>query len=207
MPWRKCLWSLVFHLGFASHSSAAVIHIPERNFLSTQAGGVPVDDHTDVLRRLDFDLNNDGRVDISFTADRRGLLRSSGPATTQFVGGASPDVLPKGFEIGILPDASSFRWVSMGKPSGVMAGAFLGNELSFFGSWENQTGFIGIRFEADDGDHFGYLHVNVRGASLFHIEQAWESEPNQPILAGTIPEPSAALLIMVSSLGFLIRLR
>ncbi|MDA7882273.1 PEP-CTERM sorting domain-containing protein [Akkermansiaceae bacterium] len=187
---------------------AAVTYDPERDFISPGSGGVPVDDHTDDLRRLDFDLNNDGRIDVSFTADSRDTLRISGPSTTHYLGQIAPAVLPKGYEINFLPEASSFRWIPIGEYSGVMTAALnTPSGLLFSGEWSFKTGYLGVRFEADDGDHFGYLHIDSRGFSQFHIEQAWESELNTPLFAGAIPEPSSILLIMMSSLGLLVRRR
>ena len=117
--------------------------------------------------------------------------------------------LPEGFEIGFLPDASNFRRVPIGEFSGVMSGTLLldGGTFFNFGKWAEQTGYLGIRFQADDGDHYAYLQINSRSFAHFHIDRAWESEPNQPILAGAIPEPSTSILVMMSALGLLIRKR
>ncbi|MDA7882272.1 PEP-CTERM sorting domain-containing protein [Akkermansiaceae bacterium] len=193
---------------------AAVIYDPERDSISPRSGGVPVDDHTLDLRRLDFDLNNDGRVHISFNADSRDTLRITGPSTTHYLHNTipeqwGPEVLPEGFEIGILPDAASLSWVSIGENSGIMNGTLFldGGTPFFFGKWSYQTGYLGIRFEADDGDHYAYLQITGGAYWQSHIDRAWESEPNQSILAGAIPEPATPLLMMLGSLGLFIRKR
>jgi len=205
-------WGLLL-FGLAFPCKAAVIHQPQRNFISPQAGRVVVSDHTLDLRRLDFDLNNDGRVDIGFAVDIWDTFRITGPSTTRYLHNDElrrfgPEVIQEGYEIGFLPEASSFRWISIGESSGVMTTALnTPSGVLFNGKWSFKTGYLAVQFEADDGDHFAYLHIDSRGIGQFHIEQAWESEPNQPITAGAIPEPSSVLLLMIAPLSMFIRRR
>ncbi|YCM43318.1 hypothetical protein V2O64_18600 [Verrucomicrobiaceae bacterium 227] len=71
----------------------------------------------------------------------------------------------------------------------------------FGGPFSGKTAYLGFRFEAATGSHYGYaLLQEVTSSSAIITAYAWESEPDTAILAGAIPEPSAALLLTVTSL-------
>ncbi len=82
--------------------------------------------------------------------------------------------------------------------------------LGQFDTFEAQSGgdptdFVGIELEFDGNTHFGYVEIlssGFNGGTV--VSFAYETEPNTPILAGAIPEPSSLLL---ASLGLLTRLR
>ncbi len=46
--------------------------------------------------------------------------------------------------------------------------------------------YIGVRFTNEDGEHFGWiqLNVNANSTSVEIIDWAWEKVPGEPILAG-----------------------
>ncbi len=50
---------------------------------------------------------------------------------------------------------------------------------------EQGQGYVGVRFSAADGDHYGWIFVE--GQTL--VDWAYESRPNQPIRAGAKPVP------------------
>ena len=69
------------------------------------------------------------------------------------------------------------------------------------GSFYESSGYLGVRFEGEEGTHYGYVHLNGEGVLNFNvISYAYESEPNTPILTGAIPEPSTTFALFLSSL-------
>ena len=75
-----------------------------------------------------------------------------------------------------------------------------------YGYFSGGDWFLGVRFlGGDDQIHFGYaqFHVNTgpTGGSWVPILEgyAWETEPDTPILAGAVPEPSGAALALAAA--------
>ena len=66
--------------------------------------------------------------------------------------------------------------------------------------------FVGFRFNAADGVHFGYLRVAV-SAGLIDFDNvgamraAYESTPNTAILTGAVPEPGTMALLALGAAG------
>lgn len=72
----------------------------------------------------------------------------------------------------------------------------------------DQTDFVGVALELGDGTHFGYVEVlssGFNGGTI--VSFAFESEPNTPIIAGAVPEPSLRLLALLGGFVFLFRRR
>lgn len=69
------------------------------------------------------------------------------------------------------------------------------------GSFYESSGYLGVRFEGEEGTHYGYVHLNGEGVLNFNvISYAYESVPNTPILTGAIPEPSTTFVLLLSTL-------
>ncbi|MEJ6581833.1 MAG: PEP-CTERM sorting domain-containing protein [Akkermansiaceae bacterium] len=69
------------------------------------------------------------------------------------------------------------------------------------GSFFETSGYLGVRFQGEEGTHYGYVHLNGERVRNFNvISYAYESEPNTPILTGAIPEPSTTFALFLSSL-------
>jgi len=70
------------------------------------------------------------------------------------------------------------------------SGLFLGEPGS------SLRGLLGVQFESDDGVHFGYFDIETISFGRQSMLHGWayESEPNTPINAQLIPEPSTLLL-------------
>lgn len=64
---------------------------------------------------------------------------------------------------------------------------------------EQGEGYIGVRFAASDGNHYGW--VFVQGSSI--VDWAYEVRPNQPIRAGAKPVPVPLPYASVDRPGYL----
>lgn len=71
------------------------------------------------------------------------------------------------------------------------SGLFLGEPGS-----TSLRGLLGVQFESDNGTHFGYFDIETISFGRQTMLHGWayESEPNTPINARFIPEPSTLLL-------------
>lgn len=129
-----------------------------------------------------------------------------------------PDALPVGMRFGSIiasdsplefnpqigvqwggPDFRTGRFVMLGAPMSVGQGGvfFVGNE--------DVTGFLAFRIQKEEGWHYGWLEAagGALGLELYGI--AWETDPNKAIIAGVIPEPSSALLLLCGATCALMR--
>lgn len=56
--------------------------------------------------------------------------------------------------------------------------------------------FAGVGWRRGEDFHYGWVEFDgVGGSQMKIVAWAWESEPNVPILAGAVPEPSVLLLL------------
>lgn len=82
------------------------------------------------------------------------------------------------------------------------------------GLFDPTGGYIGVRFDAVDGVHFGWVQyaTDATGARGRVFDWAWETTPNAAIVAGDIglpavPEPSTYTFVGVTTLGLLMGYR
>ncbi|MDB4265137.1 PEP-CTERM sorting domain-containing protein [bacterium] len=62
-------------------------------------------------------------------------------------------------------------------------------------------GLLGVQFESDDGVHFGYFDIETTTFGRDSVVNGWayESEPNTPIRAQFVPEPSSLFLVFLGT--------
>jgi hypothetical protein len=74
---------------------------------------------------------------------------------------------------------------------------------------ENGNTYIGIEFNVEGSTHFAWINIALGPEGLYGFETpittswAYESTPNTPIIAGSIPEPSTGILTVGGSLSLL----
>lgn len=78
------------------------------------------------------------------------------------------------------------------------------------GFFDSTGGYIGVRFTATDGIHYGWIQYasDTTGSRGIVYDWAWEATPNTPITAGdvgvtAVPEPSTYAIAGVMALGLL----
>lgn len=154
-----------------------------------------------------IDVNADGLVDFVFESSMLAFRvlpeganaviarRNPLPDRSSYVTPLLPDV-----EIGSLIPAG-LDWV----PTEYVGGGYIGPVFTActtegcIGDFTGLDAFVGVRFEANDGLHYGWVRVSVPfigvNGGWIH-EWAYETRPGIPISAGAVPEPSTwALLI------------
>ena len=85
------------------------------------------------------------------------------------------------------------------------------NINSYGGEFFITRRFLGLRLEQEPGVfHYGWLDIQNNRANPWNYVihgWAWETNPDTPIAAGAIPEPSAVSIALLASLGFFVRRR
>lgn len=61
-----------------------------------------------------------------------------------------------------------------------------------------ESGYLGVLFDLPDGRRYGWVEVGVYPNSSLGFLRAygWETTPNTPIIAGSVPEPRRSLLAL-----------
>ncbi len=160
-----------------------------------------------------FDINNDSVLDFTFFGDyfvagiqSYGINRFVCTLATGMDIGGSVTALLSGSIIGLDTALLAGSWhIHTDKGGGSMFDLNFGpNSLQF------ADAYIGVEFSAADGIHYGWIQYigyshpekglgrNLPGG--FIDSWAWETRPGVPIIAGAVPEPSAALLLVAASL-------
>ena len=158
---------------------------------------------------LEYDLNEDGQIDWGLRVATTLFSQTfsvSAPTTTLAVtqslspGEVSQDlvVLREGDIIGPIVSPSTSQW-SIGNGQ-LLSGQF---DNAWGGPFVREVAYLGFSFESGGEAHYAWALVEG-GGPLAHrgvISYARETEPGVAILAGAIPEPSSAGLLIMALLG------
>lgn len=147
---------------------------------------------------VEFDFNDDAVIDF--------VLQSSPPVSEFFVepqGGNRAAVneflflkpIQAGVVIASTPDPS-YDW-SAASPIGITATASFPTGTVIIGEFNGQTAFMGAEFDIDGNTHYGWIRMSVIGGGGTILDYAYESTPGQGLVAGVIPEPSSAPLLLI----------
>jgi len=152
-----------------------------------------------------LDLDADGISDFSFVSSSW-ICTQDIPTSACSAGyyvGVSPtsELLASGYAQ-VLPFG---EWIGSNAPTGATwNGSGNGAALTYFhwrrsgeNSWDGPLGiqgigYLGVRFHAADGLHYGWIRVRLDGAPIV-MEWAYETRPNTPIAAGATGSESGAV--------------
>ena len=154
-----------------------------------------------VLQNSEIDINNDHISDFNlFSSDGIGInlepLNNSSILTDKngyiysFAQGStiSSDMNPV------------FVWQGPNSPDGsptIVASVDIGS-VGYFK--DSTDAYAGIQVEIDGQLHYGWMHIKNQFSNIGEISDwAYENNPNTPILAGSIPEPSSIALFAVGA--------
>jgi len=173
-----------------------------------------------------IDLDSNGTMDFTFGLSVSGVGLRTERANRAVItldpppniGGPPYQIVP-GYLVGSTLAPSGFDtllWSSSDFLDGFVSptdtGVFMGivQVLSTGSSSSfNGRGFIGAEFESTLGTHYGYLDVEAgpgfAGITLYGW--AYETQPNTPIITGSVPEPSRAVLLIAGAAALLFRRR
>lgn len=68
------------------------------------------------------------------------------------------------------------------------------------GAFATEIRYLGVRFQKNDGTHYGWIGASGGFLGLGVFDYAWETEPNTAIAAGLVPEAHSALLLGTASI-------
>ena len=77
------------------------------------------------------------------------------------------------------------------------------------GSFTPVSGYLAVRFQQSDGIHYGWVEIGVDSSAAYGYlrSYAWETTPNTPIIAGSVPEPGRMALLMLGCVCWQMRRR
>jgi len=153
-----------------------------------------------------IDLDGDAITDFTFRAASVGVELSA-ERTNRIVYRVDPPPnlggpvasLSAGFLVGLNLNDSSVAWGAND------LGAYLivlvlseGSSTDF-----NGRGYVGLEFGLSDGIHYGYFDVDARPGFPSATLHGWgyETTPGMPIIAGAVPEPASAWLLVTAGLA------
>lgn len=180
----------------------------------------------------DFDVNNDGLVDLRFDANNSGLLWArvtplngaqtlwngniETPLTNlsrYFDAGPEPEYAfqigsdPHSFVVSNNPWLGPIRDFDWGA-GGYLAYTFQDNGAINRGQFQNVVGYMGFSYQEGGQTHYGWFRVGTRTNSTAQFyEYAIETTPGQAIYLGSVPEPGRIALLMLGVMCWQIRRR
>jgi hypothetical protein len=186
-------------LGYAAAAGAGLIgstHPAAAEIIYTPSN-IPITESFGTVVRTQFDINNDGTPDFVFSAVSyftQGLgaayLRISPAQTANEIVAIqlkSQRVTAAALDLGAAVGPSANFQSS---PKGLYLGFFgLGSKSLHSGSWLGvETAYLGLKFEASGEVHYGWARIKFTRPGIFQDASiygyAYESQPNQPIVAG-----------------------
>ena len=162
--------------------------------------------YTDVIPDLtastvSWDMDNGGttdfRLEVTGTTEKSQLVPSNPNAGVALTANSNADKLSAGETIG-----STTPFSNPGENKTLFDEGTPANYDWSVGA----RGYLGLRFDLDGSTHYGWAEISINplaGNSFDHTlyGYAYESTADTSILAGAVPEPSTAMLLVAGAAG------
>ena len=163
----------------------------------------------------DFDLNEDGVTDFQFSARMYQFMaipsgQNAVAAILQPPGefGSDAVAMQPGETVGANLTAPR-AWAMASETIGGRIGSTLIEcfTTGCYGYWQfpNGTAYMGVQFYIGSEIHYGSVHLRVFSNGGYIQDWAYNTAPDQAILAGAVPEPSTWALLSMGLAVVLIR--
>jgi hypothetical protein len=110
---------------------------------------------------------------------------------------------------GSIPDPAGLGGM-LGEGDEVGPGAIFSGVAGLGEDWFGQSGFLGLSLEINAQTHYGYLQITAAPGDQYpmYVEHfVYETDPNTPITAASVPEPGALAFATLGLLGTCLRRR
>jgi hypothetical protein len=139
--------------------------------------------------QVSFDINSDGIPDIIFTWGTLGYgsYIAVGPATGNGIIGAPGSAAALVWGVRVGPKDAFVT-----TPELMVAASGCHSKCSIRGPWANvYNRFLGVKFVISGQTHYGWVNMNMHNGAVI-TGYAYETVPNQPIIAGDKSGPTVA---------------
>ena len=127
--------------------------------------------------------------------------------TEQSFGNLIDSILNEGSDpviyTGSIVDAAGLGAL-LGEGTEVGPGTLFSGVAGLGEDWVGQSGFLGLSLEINAQTHYGYLQITAAPGDqypMFVEYLSYETEPNTPITAATVPEPCTLAIATLGLLG------
>lgn len=150
----------------------------------------------------DLDINGNGITDyVLFFTPSGAYFTPQGGNSIAVDGSYLVAALNEGQNISSSLDPA-YQWY--GSTATLGAQAIFDGQYVYTGNFSDTNAFVGLQFQSNGETHYGWMEIhnypNVAAGQV--LDWAYESSPNTPIAAGTVPEPSFFALSSMSALAF-----
>lgn len=154
-----------------------------------------------------LDLNGDGITDFILSSDISGAWLTSQSGNFLITGPGGLVLVSPGSIISSNGSSLDPIYQWSGGTATLGGQAVFDGEYFYSGNFSDTNAFIGLQFQFDGQTHYGWMEIynypNVASGQV--LGWAYESDPNTPIAAGAVPEPSTWGLIMLGATLFFVK--
>jgi hypothetical protein len=167
-----------------------------------------------LLTSQTIDINGDGTPDFNLNTPN-GIQIDLNPLNDNAIAAVPEPPGDLGVLIYAFPTGATISssldpplvWYDHNSPSGGLATIVASSTAGSIGYFQGSTdAYAGLQLVVGGSTYYGWIHIQNLGLNIGQISDwAYETSPNTPILAGQVPEPSTAGLLLLGFLGLALR--